>query len=68
MACEHVDVRGSRIHFTFPGKSGREHDIELRHPRLARQLLRCEEIPGQRLFAYRDGEAWHQIDSGAVNA
>jgi DNA topoisomerase I len=68
MACEHVDVDGTRISFSFPGKSGQEHDIELRHPRLARQLLRCEEIPGQRLFAYQDGGTWQQVDSGTVNA
>lgn len=65
--CDHVDVDGARIHFTFPGKSGREQDIELRHPRLARQLLRCEEIPGQQLFSYRDGDGWRHIDSGQVN-
>jgi DNA topoisomerase-1 len=68
MACEHVDVHGTRVRFSFPGKSGQEHDIELRHPRLARQLLRCEEIPGQRLFAYQEGDDWHQVDSGMVNA
>jgi DNA topoisomerase I len=68
LACEHVDVSGTRVHFSFPGKSGQEQDIELRHPRLARQLLRCEEIPGQRLFAYRDGEDWQQVGSSEVNA
>jgi DNA topoisomerase I len=68
MACEHVDVAGTRVHFSFPGKSGQEQEIELRHPRLARQLLRCEEIPGQRLFAYRDGEDWQQVGSSEVNA
>jgi DNA topoisomerase I len=70
MACEHVDVHGTRVHFTFPGKSGQEQDVELRHPRLAKQLLRCEEIPGQRMFAYQDhdDETWHEVDSEAVNA
>jgi DNA topoisomerase I len=69
LACEHVDVHGARIRFRFPGKSGRERDVTLTHPRLARQLLRCEEIPGQRLFGYLDGEAsWHDVDSGEVNA
>jgi DNA topoisomerase I len=69
LACEHVDVHGTRVRFRFPGKSGREHDVALTHPRLARQLLRCEEIPGQRLFGFLDGdEAWHDVDSGMVNA
>lgn len=65
---DHVDVVGARIHFSFPGKSGRTRDVEVSHRRLARQVLRCEEIPGQRLFAYREGGGWHEIDSGAVNA
>jgi DNA topoisomerase I len=68
MACEHVDVHGTRVDFSFPGKSGQEQQIELRHPRLARQLLRCEEIPGQRLFSYQDEDDWHEVDSSAVNA
>jgi DNA topoisomerase-1 len=69
LACEHVDVHGTRVHFSFPGKSGQEQDLELRHPRLARQLLRCEEIPGQRLFAWQDDDdTWRQVDSGDVNA
>jgi DNA topoisomerase-1 len=68
MACEHVDVHGTRVSFSFPGKSGQDQELELRHPRLARQLLRCEEIPGQRLFAWQDDGEWRPIDSGDVNA
>jgi DNA topoisomerase I len=61
-------VHGTRVDFSFPGKSGQEQQIELRHPRLARQLLRCEEIPGQRLFAFHGEDDWHEVDSSAVNA
>lgn len=64
---DHVEVSGTRIRFSFPGKSGQERELELRHRRLARQLLRCEEVPGQRLFAYEDGDGWREVDSGAVN-
>lgn len=68
LRCEHVEVDGSRIAFSFPGKGGQELEIELRHPRLARQLLRCEEIPGQHLFAYETGDGdWMAVDSTAVN-
>ncbi len=63
----HVDIHGSRVAFSFPGKSGQEREIELRHPRLARQLLRCEEIPGQRLFSYEHDDGWHAVHSDAVN-
>ncbi len=66
---EHVEVTSRRVRFAFTAKSGLEREYELRHPRLARQMLKCEEIPGQRLFAYQDDDgAWHHVDSGAVNA
>ena len=64
---DHVEIAGSRIHFAFVGKSGREQDLEVRHPRLARQLLKCEEIPGQRLFSYETDDGWHRIGSADVN-
>lgn len=64
---EHVAVDGGRVRFCFPGKSGQEREVELRHRRLARQLLRCEEIPGQRLFSYDDGDGWRHVGSGDVN-
>lgn len=67
LECDHVDIHGSRIHFSFPGKNDQEQDVEVRHPRLARQLLQCEEIPGQRLFAYRHDDDWQHVESGEVN-
>lgn len=63
----HLEVDGNRIRFSFPGKSGQEREVELRHRRLARQLLRCEEIPGQRLFSFDDGSGWRHVDSGQIN-
>lgn len=65
---DHVEITGSRVQFAFVGKSGLEQELEVRHPRLARQLLRCEEIPGQRLFSYEDDDGWHRIESTHVNA
>ena len=64
---DHVEISGNRIHFAFTGKSGREQDLEVRHPRLARQLLKCEEIPGQRLFSFETDGGWHPVDSADVN-
>lgn len=67
LRCDHVTVDGATVQFTFPGKSGRDQELELRHRRLARQLLRCEEIPGQRLFAFETADGWRDVDSQAVN-
>ncbi|MBW4691335.1 MAG: DNA topoisomerase IB [Lyngbya sp. HA4199-MV5] len=66
---EHVDITGSKIQFQFRGKSGVEHDIELNDKRLAKIVKRCQDIPGQELFQYRDEAGQYQtIDSGTVNS
>lgn len=67
LRCDHVDVAGATVRFAFPGKSGRDQELALRNRRLAGQLLRCEEIPGQRLFAYETPDGWRDVDSQAVN-
>jgi DNA topoisomerase-1 len=65
----HVDIEGATIRFKFRGKSGVEHDIELKDRRLARIVKRCQDIPGQELFQYIDEDGQRQsIDSGTVNA
>lgn len=50
----HVAVRGSAVQFRFTGKSGVKHRHALEHPRLARILKRCQDLPGQQLFQYLD--------------
>jgi DNA topoisomerase I len=52
----------------FRGKGGAEHDVLIDDARLARLVRRCQELPGQALFQYLDGEGQHRaIDSGQVN-
>lgn len=63
-----VKVRGSEIHFHFKGKSGVLHDVDLFDGRLAKVILRCEEIHGQELFCFRDdGGKVHDVNSEDVN-
>ncbi|MEL6439827.1 MAG: DNA topoisomerase IB [Cyanobacteria bacterium J06621_8] len=64
----HVEITGSTIKFEFTGKSGIDHEIELRDRRLANVIKQCQEIPGYEIFKYYDesGER-HFIDSGDVN-
>lgn len=65
---EHVEIAGSKIQFSFRGKSGVEHDIEITDKRLAKIVKRCQEIPGQELFQYRDEQGQYQtIGSADVN-
>ncbi|HEX4445435.1 MAG TPA: DNA topoisomerase IB [Polyangiaceae bacterium] len=64
----HVDVEGSTITFRFRGKSGKEHVLGVKDPKLARIVLKCEELPGQHLFEYvGDGGTVHAIGSHDVN-
>lgn len=64
----HVETKGDKIKFEFRGKSGVEHEIELRDRKLARVIKQCQEIPGYEIFKYYDesGER-HFVDSGDVN-
>src|SRR5262245_58664671 len=65
----HVRVRGRRIEFRFKGKSGIHHEIDLDDPRLAKEVRRCQELPGQTLFEYRDASRrLRKVGSSDVNA
>jgi len=50
----HVDVNGSEISFHFRGKSGKQHQIDVRDRKLAQIVRRCQDLPGQELFEYID--------------
>jgi DNA topoisomerase-1 len=64
----HVRVKGSTLKFTYRGKSGKEHSVDITDRRLARVVRAVDELPGQRLFQYvdEDGEV-QSIDSDDVN-
>jgi DNA topoisomerase-1 len=65
---QHAKVEGSTVRFSFRGKSGVRHAIDLRDRRLARIVRKCQDLPGQQLFEYVDDEgAAHAIDSSDVN-
>ncbi|HEY1013139.1 MAG TPA: DNA topoisomerase IB [Herpetosiphonaceae bacterium] len=64
----HVAVAGAKISFSFRGKSGKDHEIELSDRRLARIVSRCKELPGYELFQYLDDDGERQtIGSADVN-
>jgi len=56
MRDRHVTVRGPRISFSFKGKSGKEHEIDIHDPQLARIVKRSQDLPGEELFAYEDDQ------------
>lgn len=65
----HLDISGSSLRFRFNGKSGKTWDVGLADRRMARILKTIEDLPGQRLFRYRDEEGGlHDVGSHDVNA
>jgi DNA topoisomerase-1 len=69
MRGRHARVDGTEIRFRFRAKSGQVHEVGLRDRRLANIVRRCQELPGQELFAYLDGDGdAHDVTSDDVNA
>jgi DNA topoisomerase-1 len=66
---KHVNVSGSTLRFHFRGKSGKEHEIDVKDKRLARIVQQAKDVPGKELFQYiaEDG-SHHPIASNDVNA
>jgi DNA topoisomerase-1 len=65
---KHVHINGSKVDFSFKGKKGIYHKIELKSRKLAYIIKQCRDIPGKELFQYytESGER-KSIDSGMVN-
>jgi DNA topoisomerase I len=65
----HVAVSGARVTFSFRGKSGVDHAVDLNDRRLAQIVKACRDIPGYDLFQYYDEDGERQtIGSADVNA
>ena len=64
----HAAVSGDRLRLRFRGKSGKEHEVALDDPRVARVVRRCQAMPGQELFQYVDEDgAVRGVGSADVN-
>jgi DNA topoisomerase-1 len=64
----HVEVSGASLRFTFRGKSGREWRLKHTDRRVAAVARAVQELPGQRLFQYLDGDGSRgEIRSQDVN-
>lgn len=65
---KHVRVKGATVRFSFRGKSGIRHAIDLQDRRLARIVRQCQDLPGQQLFEYVDDDGQTRaVDSADVN-
>jgi DNA topoisomerase-1 len=68
MRGRHARIDGSSVRFRFRGKSGAMREVDVRDRRLASVIRRCQDLPGQDLFAYvdDDGEV-RDVTSDDVN-
>ena len=65
---KHVKINGNTVKFSFMGKKGIYHEIDLKSRKLAHIVKQCRDIPGRELFQYYDDSGEKKaIDSGLVN-
>jgi DNA topoisomerase-1 len=65
----HIRSSGGKMRMRFKGKHGIVHEATITDARLKRIVRQCQELPGQMLFQYINGDGEPQaIDSADVNA
>jgi DNA topoisomerase I len=65
----HLRRKGGKLMMRFKGKHGIVHEVSLTDSHLKRVIGRCQELPGQMLFQYENGEGEPKaITSSDVNA
>jgi DNA topoisomerase-1 len=63
----HAEIIGNTIVLHFKAKSGRRVNKAVASRRVAKMLLRCEELEGQRLFRYRTADGISELDAAQLN-
>jgi len=64
----HLKRKHGRLMMRFAGKQGIIHEVALTDRRLARVVKRCQDLPGQMLFQYVNGDGEPQpVNSADVN-
>ena len=64
----HVTVHGSTVRIKFAGKGGRRHDVAVTDRRIGRLVRACQDLPGQLLFQWEDGDGvLRSVTSTEVN-
>jgi DNA topoisomerase-1 len=68
MRNRHVDVTATKLKFSFRGKSGKDHEVDVTDRRLAKIIRQLQELPGQEVFQYlnENGER-RKVTSEDVN-
>jgi len=68
LLCRHVTQKGQKLKMRFTGKHGIVRELTITDRRLGQVVRRCQELPGQALFQYVNGDGEPQpISSADVN-
>jgi DNA topoisomerase-1 len=68
LLCRHVKSSSGKVKMRFNGKHGKTHEVVITDRRLGRIVRQCQELPGQSLFQYINGDGTpHPITSADVN-
>jgi DNA topoisomerase-1 len=69
MLDSHARISGDTVKFRFKGKSGIRHEIGVQDRQLAKLVKKCQDLPGQEIFAYLNESGQVQdVTSQDVNA
>ena len=64
----HARLEKGRLKLVFRGKSGVNHEVEVKDPRVAKIVRHCLHLPGQDLFQWADDQGvLHGVTSSDVN-
>ncbi len=64
---KHVKIDGSQLRLAFVAKSGKPQSVSVHDRQMARIVRQLHDMPGQRLFKYRDGDQIRYVESNDVN-
>ena len=65
---DNAEVRGDSVYLEFTAKGGKERRMRISDASLARLARRCQDLPGQHLFAYEDEDGdIRTVGSSEVN-
>ena len=68
MRNQHVDVTATKLKFSFRGKSGIKHEVDVTDRRLAKIIRQLQDLPGQEVFQYvNDRDEPRKVTSEDVN-
>lgn len=65
---DHLEERPRSLQLHYTGKHGKEITLPIKDKRLRREIMRCQDLPGEELFKYRgNDEKFHSLESSEVN-